>query len=443
MANSILIEEIQRGKEEEGRNSQVIRRLTPTVCPTQYRPCLLCTEPMTQLESRRPEVALPTCGVAPRRIPELDGIRGTAIILVIGCHYEVFAHQFWGLPKFGWIGVDIFFVLSGFLITSVLLNLRGRADSFGSFYSRRFRRILPPYILMFVVMGLASAFMSDYTLFSTEQMMKNLFFWQSVWFAPVFHAFGLGTWHHPAALHNSARGLIGGISAATVVLWSLSVEEYFYLLWAPVVLCLNRKWLVVTGITICFTALVFRCFFFIGVATCESLFHRFDTLIYGAFVALLVSSQVSRKLLQRIFVTSGCVGFVTMAAVLLPMPHIVHKEIREDHLFMVFGLLALSLMSACVVGLSVMHSGSKPLFFLRWSPLRFIGTISYSLYLFHGLVYLCFLQFCQPTWAMALVALVISIGLSWLSFRYIETPLLARTSVKALVTAQLEAALVN
>jgi len=360
--------------------------------------------------------------------------------LVIGCHYEVFARQLWGLPKFGWVGVDIFFVLSGFLITSVLLNLRGRVDSFSTFYNRRFRRILPSYILMLVVMGLASAFMSDYYLFSTDQIVRNLFFWQSVYLAPVFHAFSFGTWHH-TALDDSGRGLIGGISAASQVLWSLSVEEYFYLLWAPVVLCLNRKWLVITGITICLTALVLRCFFFIGVFTCVTFFHRFDALIYGAFVALLVSSQVSRKLLQAIFVMAGCVGFVMMAAVLLPMPYVMNKEIREDHLFVVFGLLALSLMSACVVGLSVMHSGSRPLFFLRWSPLRFIGTISYSLYLLHGLVYLCFLQFCQPTWTMTLVALALSIGLSWLSFRYIESPLLAGRNVKALVTTQLAPAL--
>jgi peptidoglycan/LPS O-acetylase OafA/YrhL len=398
----------------------------------------LYTESMSML----PEVALPAEAALPsagasRRIPELDGIRGIAILLVIGCHYEVFARQLWGLPKFGWIGVDIFFVLSGFLITSVLLNLRGRADSFSTFYSRRFRRILPPYILVLVVMGLASAFMSDYCLFSADQMVRNLFFWQSVYFASVFHAFSLGTWHH-TAIHDNARGLIGSISAASLVFWSLSVEEYFYLLWAPVVLCLNRKWLVVTGITICLTALVFRCFFFIGASTCVILFHRFDALIYGAFVALLVSSQVSRKFLQAIFVTTGCVGFVMMAAVLLTMPYVINKDIREDHLFVVFGLFALSLMSACVVGLSVMHSGSKPLFFLRWSPLRFLGGISYSLYLFHGLVYLCFLQFCQSTWAMTLVVLVLSIGLSWLSFRYIETPLLASRNVR--VSAQLAVA---
>jgi len=382
-----------------------------------------------------PEVALPVSGAMPRRIPELDGIRGIAIILVIGCHYEVFTHLFWGLPKFGWIGVDVFFVLSGFLITSVLLNLRGRADSFSTFYSRRFRRILPPYILMLVAMYLASAFMSDYYLFSADQIVRNLFFWQSIHFTS-FHAFSFGTWHH-TALHDSPRGLIGGISAARFVLWSLSVEEYFYLLWAPVALCLNRKWLGITGIAICLTALMFRCFFFVGNSTCESLFHRFDALIYGAFVALLVSSQVSRKLLQAIFVTTGGVGIVMMAAVLLTMPAVMNKNIREDHIFVVFGLLALSLMSACVVGLSVMHSGSKPLALLRWSPLRFIGTISYSLYLSHGLVYLCFLQFCQPTWTMALVALVLSIGVSWLSFRYIETPLLAGKRVKALVKAQL------
>jgi peptidoglycan/LPS O-acetylase OafA/YrhL len=381
-----------------------------------------------------PEAAVPACGVAPPRIPELDGIRGIAILLVIGCHYEVLARQFWGLPKFGWIGVDIFFALSGFLITSVLLNLRGRADSFSTFYNRRCRRILPPYILMLMVMGLAAASMSDYYLFSADQIVRNLFFLQAVYFRP-FHAFSFGIWHH-TALHDSGAGLVGTISTASVVLRTLSVEEYFYLLWAPVVLCLNRKWVVVTGITICLTALGLRCFSFVGIPTYFILFYRFDALIYGAFVALLVSSQVSRKLLRAIFVTTGGVGLVMMAAVLLPMPYIMNMDIREDHLFVVFGLLALSLICACLVGLSVVHSGSKPLFFLRWSPLRFIGAISYSLYLWHGLVYLCFLQFFHPTWTVTLVALALSIGLSWLSFRYIETPLLASRPVEALVTAQ-------
>src|SRR4051812_43085856 len=86
------------------------------------------------------------------RIRELDGLRAIAILVVIGCHYPLFARQLGGIPMFGWVGVDIFFVLSGYLITSVLLNLKGRTDAFKVFYKRRFLRILPPYLMAIAAM---------------------------------------------------------------------------------------------------------------------------------------------------------------------------------------------------------------------------------------------------------------------------------------------------
>src|ERR1700743_2520087 len=80
------------------------------------------------------------------RILELDGIRAIAILLVLGCHYAGFATQLGGFPMFGWVGVDIFFALSGYLITTILLGLRGRPAPYRTFYSRRAVRILPPYL---------------------------------------------------------------------------------------------------------------------------------------------------------------------------------------------------------------------------------------------------------------------------------------------------------
>src|SRR5579864_3258892 len=80
------------------------------------------------------------------RILELDGLRAIAILLVLGCHYPGFARRLHRLPEFGWVGVDIFFALSGYLITTVLLGLRGRRTPYRTFYSRRFIRILPPYL---------------------------------------------------------------------------------------------------------------------------------------------------------------------------------------------------------------------------------------------------------------------------------------------------------
>src|ERR1700761_5699872 len=83
---------------------------------------------------------------ATARILELDGLRAVAILLVLGCHYPGFAYRAFDLPQFGWVGVDIFFALSGYLITMILLSLRERPTPYRTFYSRRAIRILPPYL---------------------------------------------------------------------------------------------------------------------------------------------------------------------------------------------------------------------------------------------------------------------------------------------------------
>jgi peptidoglycan/LPS O-acetylase OafA/YrhL len=370
---------------------------------------------------------VPNLSLNKRRVPELDGIRGIAIILVIGCHYEVFARQLWGLPKFGWVGVDIFFILSGFLITSVLLNLRDQDDSFKAFYSRRFRRILPSYIIFMALIYGMSALLGDHSLFRIRAVLKNVLFLQSFHQLPdTIRQLASGRmWRlvH-SALPYTDRGLTGNVSAAKSVLWSLSIEEYFYLLWAPAVLWMNRKWLTITGIVVCFAAFTLRWLGFIGLDSYFSIYHRFDALMFGSFVALLLSSNLSPRALNAILIVAGCLGTGTLMAVLLPMGNVLNMEVRADHIFSVFGILALSLLAASAVGLAVTKSGSSYLFLLRSRVLRSIGTISYTLYLFHGLVYLCFLHFFEPTWVVSLSALGCAIGLSWLSWLYIERPIL-------------------
>ena len=370
---------------------------------------------------------VPSLPLNTRRIPELDGIRGIAIILVIGCHYEVFARQVWGLPKFGWVGVDIFFVLSGFLITSVLLNLRSRDDSFRVFYSRRFRRILPPYIIFMALIYTMSALLGDHSLFRIRAVVKDALFLQSFHeLSNTVHQLASGRmWRlaHSSLLYAD-RGLTGDVSAAASVLWSLSIEEYFYLLWAPAVLWMNRKWLAITGMVVCLAAFTLRWLGFIGVASYFSIYHRFDALMFGSFVALLISSNLTPRALNAILIVAGCFGAGTLAAVLVPMGNVLNMEVRADHIFTAFGILSLSLMAASAIGLAVTKSGSSYLFPLRSRALRFIGTISYTLYLFHGLVYLCFLHFFHPTWVVSLAALCCAVGLSWLSWLYIERPIL-------------------
>jgi peptidoglycan/LPS O-acetylase OafA/YrhL len=376
-----------------------------------------------------------------QRIPELDGIRGIAILLVIGCHYAVFARQLWGLPKLGWVGVDIFFVLSGYLITSVLLKLRGRENAFRLFYSRRFRRILPAYIILIALVYLLTAVQHDYSLYNLREVVKNALFLQSFHVSQTLDSLHRlvpeQRWRLAySQVPSSGPGLTGHVSDARAMLWSLSIEEYFYLLWAPAVLWMNRKWLAITGIAICLAAFAFRWLAFIGFDSYFSAFHRFDALIFGSFVALLVSSAVPKKRLSTSFIFFGSLGAGILAAVLAPMGNVLTKEIRDDRIFITFGLISLSLLAASAVGLAVTKSGARYLFFLRSPTLRFIGAISYSLYLFHGLTYLLFLHFFQPTWGASLTALGCAFGLSLLSWRYIELPILSGAESTMLSTNQ-------
>lgn len=362
-----------------------------------------------------------------KRIPELDGLRGIAIALVIACHYEVFARQLWGLPKFGWVGVDLFFVLSGFLITSVLLNLRGQETPFKAFYSRRFRRILPPYIAFTVLIYAVTAVLHDYALYRAKSAVGFTLFLQSFGRLGVTLrqlASGQSFQLHHAPLAATKIGMTGKVSEARDVLWSLSIEEYFYLLWAPVVIWLRKRWVVTAAAAICLVTFLFRWFGFVGLESYFSISHRFDAPVFGALVALLIASTLSRRLVNTILLAAGIVGVTTLAAVLQPMGNFLNMEVRDDHIFGVFGIPALSLVAASIVGLAVTNSEGSAFVFLRSRVLRFLGAISYMLYLLHGLVYLIFLQFFAPNWVISIAALSCAATLSWLSWTYLERPIL-------------------
>jgi len=162
-------------------------------------------------------------------MPELDSIRGIAVLLVL--FYHGFAlrynlHLLSGRPRIvflasmpGWVGVDLFFVLSGFLITGILLDSRRRADYYRRFYIRRALRILPVY---YAVLALV-------TVLSRNYLVGNRAAWPSVIFNLVY---------------CSNLSMLFGIPFQYPVLWSLAVEEHFYLIWPVIVRRLTRKTLI-------------------------------------------------------------------------------------------------------------------------------------------------------------------------------------------------------
>jgi len=206
------------------------------------------------------------------RIRELDGLRGIAVLAVIDCHY-----MGW-LPvtraEYGWLGVDLFFVLSGFLITSILLGLREKQHYFSVFYSRRALRIFPPYFL-----GLAVYLVIAFA-------MKTPGSWK-MWLSYILYYAGL-TGIQPNEL-TGAMKVPMVVGFGLTVLWSLSVEEIYYTLWAPIVRFTQEKVFASLLAAMLIAAPLLRWRLYTPADhEIYTFYCRMDGLAFGSAVALLV-----------------------------------------------------------------------------------------------------------------------------------------------------------
>jgi peptidoglycan/LPS O-acetylase OafA/YrhL len=309
-----------------------------------------------------------------RRLDFLDQMRAIAILPVVITHY----HSNWFAG--GGMGVGIFFALSGFLITSLLLeepSLDGRAIR--RFYIRRISRIYPLYFL---------------TIFTTALL--------AYFFAPQRFAVTVGA--IPGLLSFLQNSPWVGFSFG--VLWTLQVEAWFYIT-LPLVMWLigPRRGVVVFCVFLAVSGAV--TFFF---PAGPSLFHWGVALATGALVSLLWKEGVLARLnlsppLLALF------GLIGIAILLFPGP-----EPRSRWFAEVLGA------SLCSSGLIIAFVLSPTLPVLRGLP--FIGRISYSMYLLHAVI----MDFVRPVlepiprWARPEVYLLLVIGLSFLTYRIIEKP---------------------
>ncbi len=376
------------------------------------------------------------------RILELDGLRAIAILLVLGCHYPAFAGLFYKIPEFGWIGVDIFFALSGYLITTILLGLRNREKPYKTFYSRRAVRILPPYLavtLVLVVVAICQHWQV------VNFLASQLFFLQA---APAnTREFGLFLVLHPkfrlmhlaalfALAHRLPLGPIGiGMNWASppATYWSLSIEEYFYLLWAPVVLRFSRRTILLVAIVVCLFEMLMR---WLGPEYAYlSLFSRFDALLFGGLLAMLLERWGRSGIPAwsgRFFAAVGGFSALSLAAILYAIRPVIGREIRASVLFVVFGLSIFSIGIAALMGLLLLRSGSNWWLarLLRTRVLVFIGTISYTMYLVHVIVIVSLhdldsaLRIGWSPLTEAILATILTILISYLSWHWLEKPLL-------------------
>jgi peptidoglycan/LPS O-acetylase OafA/YrhL len=311
-----------------------------------------------------------------RHVPALDGLRGVAVLLVLFFHFTMFGRlrglaarsqgaegligsRVAELAMSAWIGVDLFFVLSGYLITTILLEEKGRAGFFRRFYGRRAARILPLYY----------AFLAGYAAFmailGSPAKLRTL-----GW--PLL----FGT--------NIALGLFGdgAIPHEIQHLWSLAIEEQFYLLFPVLVAVTSRgtlRWVCVLGVLV---ALAFRIVVRPDLPLTGFLTPaRFDGLLCGAFVAAAIQSVrlAPTESTERLARLSLLAGFVALGAFVIWRGSLKGQDLIVD----VYGRLPLNVFFATVVGSCVMTPQSILARILALAPLRFFGRYSYAMYLLH------------------------------------------------------------
>ncbi len=354
--------------------------------------------------------------------PALNGLRALAVLAVLIAHCAMIASI--GVPAenelqelslkvmgIGWIGVDLFFILSGFLITGILLDTSENNNCLQKFYIRRTLRIFPLYYLILFMYFLSSYALGGGFDFSTSDLMYLLY---------------IGNWDEWAGINRPYP---------LRHLWSLAVEEQFYLIW-PAVFLISNKFNVAKHLCIItiISIIAFRTLYVL-IDHHEFIYHititRADSLLIGALMAIVIKEKGIGyfKISSTVYtLVIGCILFATVA--------VINGNFNgKTPTVLMFGIPSLFLIFVPIILLTFLlpdkHIFQRTLSSL---PLTFIGKISYGMYVYHWFVIIIIYNLnliptdsysFWPRQAMFITyTLPITVILSWVSYEYIEKPIL-------------------
>lgn len=291
----------------------------------------------------------------PSHVPELNGLRGLAILGVFFFHSHPRLSGTWlySPALWGWSGVNLFFVLSGFLITLILLEARETPRHyFRNFYARRILRVWPVYFVLLAICYVGPASLLGKT--------------------PI----GLSKWQALPALIFFIQNLYPTkLLGALEPTWSLAIEEQYYFAWAPIVLFVRRPWQLAAALAAALAVSPFlRLSYGSALNPTHTLFHL-DSIVLGSLLGLgIMKTSVSRCTWICIGIASVVGGFGLVATLARGTA---------------FADLALGVGFAGMVLVAITTTGtSNPIaWLLRCRPLCFYGQISYGLYLTHRMLF--------------------------------------------------------
>lgn len=346
-----------------------------------------------------------------KHIPSLDGLRGIAVWAVILYH----CFPFFVITKIGWAGVDLFFVLSGFLITGILYDTKNTSKYYVNFITRRVLRIFPLYY--FVLIGVFFILPIFPNLLTTNfKYYENhqLYFW-----------FYIQNWLYSIDGFPKDHTLIH--------FWSLAVEEQFYIFWPWIVKICPTKHLFKACIILIICSIFFRMswgfhFNYSVVYQYMATLSRVDALLIGGVMAILIRQNprwlesmalptlvISSIVILTVILSTGRLGFLSLSSIYTVI----------DFCCASLLLLCLSVNPVPILTRVVNNS------ILQWS-----GKYSYGLYVYHYIIFNILGRQMEPTFSslmknnflanltVGIITVVLSIGISYLSYRYLESPFL-------------------
>lgn len=339
----------------------------------------------------------------------LDGLRALAILWVM------FGHVTWGsdftattdyhkimdlLAKSGWVGVQLFFVISGFLITKILLQGKGQAHQLRNFYMRRSLRIFPVYYATLILLFLVIPSLGYTLSWLSAETEHQGWYWLY-----------LNNWLRPFIDNRGFSHL-----------WSLAIEEQFYLVWPFFVIYFNKQWLTRVCIGMVLSAPIIRFLLFyyfqtdvegVGArAAYDFTFARWDSIALGSLLAVLVSNQSGIDWMKKYM---GKLLIVTIILTLVQL--VVWRN------FSAVGKGGVELLNQTISAFTffalVFMIASKNqawyITILEFSPIKLIGKYSYAMYIFHLPIIMIWFSYFVPNYeGMSEVGVFMQVLLNYL-----------------------------
>jgi peptidoglycan/LPS O-acetylase OafA/YrhL len=364
-------------------------------------------------------------------ISALDGLRGLAVVMVMLFHTGLTYHRrtvvdsmMGHLLDLGVHGVDVFFVLSGFLITGILVDAKGSRGYFRNFYVRRSLRIFPLYYFVLVVLFIVIPLVWHPSSSAYHRLEAN-----QAWYWSYLVNVLIATHGDAAAPINTAH------------FWSLAVEEQFYLVWPLVASILSRAKLKAACVWLLLVSLSIRCLVMAsGLRFSVEIVHhvtpaRIDGLVVGALVAIICREQGGIDRL-RTWIRPLVLGSLTAVIAVIVLDHVLFPNTHALNFTLGFTVKAVFFASILIAALVAQPNASVRRFF-ESRVMRTFGRYSYGLYVYHYILILVLVTFVfprvtpivgdsgiMPTAALAFATFVSSGLVAWLSFTFLEKPIL-------------------